>query len=178
MLKVLQEFLSRLQTFEKEAHLILAKHEATVSRVITLEDTYRTLSGLSLHQDALFHEALRCVENKFYRAAHVMAWAGFMDYLENKVMSEYLVDIKALYPKWSINSIEDLREQVPEYQLITACRKVKLLSKNEEKAFHGLLNTRNECAHPSNYSPALNETLGFSSQLLNRINTLQLRSHP
>lgn len=178
MLELLHDLLSRVKASEHEAHLILARHEATVSRVITLEDTYRTLTGLSLHQDKLFREALKCVENQFFKAAHVMAWAGFMDYLENKVMSEYLADIKAAKTKWSINTIEDLREQVPEYQLITVCRKIKLFTKNEEKAFLGLLNTRNECAHPSNYSPALNETLGFISQLLNRINTLQQKSHP
>lgn len=178
MLEILQNVLARVHAFEKEAHRMLARHEATVSRVITLEDTYSTLSGLSLNQDKLFREALRCVENQLFRAAHVMAWAGFMDYLENKMMNEYLVELKAAYPKWNISIIEDLREQVPEHQQIMACRTVKLLSKTEEKAFLGLLNTRNECAHPSSYSPDLNESLGFISQLLNRIKTLQKKSHP
>jgi len=178
MLEILQDLLTKAHAFEDAAHRILAKHEATVSRVITVEDTYRTLTGLSLHQDKLFHEALRCVENQLFRAAHVMAWAGFMDYLEDKMVAEYLPNIKAARPKWSISSKEDLREQATEHQLITVCREVKLLGRNEEKAFLGLLNTRNECAHPSNYSPTLNETLGFISQLLNRINTLQQKSYP
>jgi hypothetical protein len=178
MQEILQDVLARVHAFESEAHRILARHEAAVYRVITIEDTYRTLTGLSLHQDALFREALRCVENQLFKAAHVMAWAGFMDYLEDKMIAEYLTDIKAARPKWSINSKEELREQATEHQLITVCREVKLLGKSEEKAFLGLLNTRNECAHPSNYSPALNETLGFVSQLLNRINTLQQKSHP
>ena len=99
-----------------------------------------------------------------------------MDYLEEKMMSEYLVKIKAARPKWSITTIDDLREQATEHQLITVCREVKLFRRNEERAFLGLLNTRNECAHPSNYSPTLNETLGFISQLLNRITTLQQKS--
>lgn len=157
--------------------MILARHEAAVSRVITIEDTYRTLTGLSLRQDELFREALRCIEYRLFRAAHVMAWAGLMDYIEDKMIGEYLMDIKAARLKWSISSKEDLREQATEHQLITVCREVKLFSKNEEKAFLGLLNTRNECAHPSGYSPTLNETLGFISQLLNRINTLQQKSH-
>ena len=178
MLEILQDLLSRVHAFENEAHLILARHEAAVSRVITLEDTYRTLTGLSLRQDELFREALKCVENRLFKAAHVMVWAGFMDYLEEKMMSKYLAEIKAARPKWSISSIEDLREQATEYQLIEVCRKVKLLTKNEEKALLGLLNKRNECAHPSNYDPGLNETLGFISELLSRINTLQLKPHP
>lgn len=178
MLEILQDLLTRAHAFENEAHRILARHEATVSRIITVEDTYRTLTGLSLHQDKLFREALRCVENQLFEATHVMAWAGFMDYLEEKMIAEYLTDIKTVRSKWSISSKEDLREQATEHQLITVCREVKLFSRNEEKAFLGLLNTRNECAHPSSYSPTLNETLGFISQLLNRINTLQQKSRP
>jgi hypothetical protein len=175
MMQILQELLSRVQVFENEAHSILAYHEAAVSRVITLEDTYKKLTGLSLHQDELFSEALKCVGNQLFKAAHVMAWAGFMDYLEEKMMSKYMEDIKAARPKWSIDSIEDLREQATEHQLIEVCRKIKFFSKNEEKAFLGLLNKRNECAHPSDYDPSLNETLGFISELLSRINKLQLK---
>jgi hypothetical protein len=178
MLEVLRELLTRAHAFENEAHRILAIHETTVYRVITIEDTYRTLTGLSLQQEILFREALRCVENQLFKAAHVMAWAAFMDYLEDKMIAEYLADIRVVRTKWSINSKEDLREQATEHQLITVCREVKLFGKNEEKAFQGLLNTRNECAHPSGYSPALNEALGYISQLLNRITTLQLKAHP
>jgi len=178
LIELLQNILVRVQTFEQEAHKILAKHEATVSRVITLEGTYQTLTGLSLNQDKLLREALNCVENKLYKAAHVMAWAGFMDFLEDKMILEYIVDIKKARPKWSFNSKEDLSEQVTDHQIIIVCRDVKLFNRNEEKAFLGLLNTRNECAHPSNYFPTLNETLGYISQLLNRINMLQQKSHP
>ena len=116
------------------------------------------------------------MENRLFKAAHVMAWAGLMDYLQEKMMSIYLANIKAVRPKWSIQSIEDLREQVPEYQQIEVYRQVKFLNRNEEKAFLGLLNRRNECAHPSNYSPTLNETLGFISELLSRITMLESKS--
>jgi hypothetical protein len=177
-MEVLRNLFTRAHAFENEAHRILAIHETTVYRVITIEDTYRALTGLSLQQEILFREALRCVENQLFKAAHVMAWAAFMDYLEDKMIAEYLADIKVVRPKWSINSKEDLREQTNEYQLISVCHEVKLLNKNEEKAFHGLLNTRNECAHPSSYSPTLNEALGYISQLLNRVATLQLKTHP
>ena len=177
MLDILRDLLIKAHAFENEAHRILARHETTVYRVITIEDTFRTLTGLSLQQDKLFREALRCVENQLFKATHVMAWAAFMDYLEDKMIDEYLADIKIVRPKWLISSKDELREQATEYQLISVCHEVKLFNKNEEKAFHGLLNTRNECAHPSSYSPALNEALGYISQLLNRIATLQLKTH-
>jgi hypothetical protein len=40
------------------------------------------------------------------------------------------------------------------------------------KALLGLLNKRNQCAHPSSYFPALNETLGFVSDVLQYIRLL------
>lgn len=178
MVGIIKNVLLKVGEFEAEAHRILARHEAAVSRVITVEDTYRTLTGLSLRQDQLFREALKCVENGLYRATHVMAWAGFMDYLQEKMVSHYFTKIKSVRPKWTITSVDDLREQAPEHQLIQVCRQVGFLNKNEEKAFLGLLNRRNECAHPSDYYPSLNETLGFISELLSRINSLQLKAHP
>jgi hypothetical protein len=178
MLEILRNLLVRAHAFENAAHRILAKHETTVYRVITIEDTYRTLTGLSIQQDRLFRDALRCVESQLFRAAHVMAWAAFIDYLEDKMVAEYLADIQAARSRWAFSNKEELREQATEHQLIIVCREIRLFTKNEEKAFHGLLNTRNECAHPSEYNPALNETLGYISQLLNRISTLQPKTHP
>jgi hypothetical protein len=41
------------------------------------------------------------------------------------------------------------------------------------KALHGLLNKRNECAHPSDFYPDMNGSLGYISELLSRVATLQ-----
>ena len=48
-------------------------------------------------------------------------------------------------------------------------------TKKEMKAFHGLLAKRNECAHPTSFYPGLNESLGYVSELLKRIETLQAK---
>ena len=61
-------------------------------------------------------------------------------------------------------------------QIIEAANKVKLLSKSEEKTILGLLSKRNECAHPSNFKTNLNESLGYISELLNRIDELNHKS--
>lgn len=169
------DFLRDVRAFEKEAHSILAVHEAAPSRLIVLEDTYRKLKALSLKQDELIRQALRCVESDLFRAAHVMAWAGFMDFYEEKLASDGLKKLRTLRPKWRAGSIEELREEVNEYQLIDAARDLALCGKTESKALHGLLNKRNECAHPSDYFPSLNETLGYISEILQRIGTLQSR---
>lgn len=174
---VVREYLGRLREFEKEAHQILGVHEAAVpSRVYLLDSTYEELGKLSVKQDELFRQAIRCAEAELFRAAHVMAWAGLMDFLEEKLCTDGLKKLGAIRPKWKTSSIEDLRETVPEFQLIEAARELGLTTKNEMKALHGLLNKRNECAHPSDYFPGANETLGFISEVFNRVRLLQPKS--
>lgn len=170
---MLYEVLKRVHSFEREAHLILSRHEAAPSRVVLLDQSYKRLSGLSIVEDELFREALRCVESGLFRAAHVMAWAGFMDYLENKAAQDGFAKLHQCRPNWKLKGIEALREQVPEHQLVEAFSDIGLVTKNERKTLLGLLSKRNECAHPSNYSPGLNETLGFISELLQRIEMLK-----
>jgi hypothetical protein len=169
----IDQVLSRAHAFERAAHGILAVHEAAPSRLVLLEDTYKRLTVLSLRQDDLFRQALRCVENELYRAAHVMAWAAFMDFLEEKLASDGLVKVRSIRAAWKAASVEELRENVVEHQLIDAARDLGLLGKTEAKALHGLLSKRNECAHPSNYFPGLNETLGYATEVLNRIGQIQ-----
>jgi hypothetical protein len=171
----LKLLLAKTRAFEKEAHALLATHEASGSRVVILEESYDKLTKLTLKQDELFRQALRCVEHKLYRAAHVLAWAGFMDFLEEKLASDGLVKIRAAYPAWSAATIEDLREAVVEFQLIQATRKLGLCTNTEMKALHGMLNKRNECAHPSDFYPDMNITLGYISELLTRVATLQTK---
>jgi hypothetical protein len=170
------DLLRRARAFERDAHTILSVHEAAPSRLVLLEDTYKRLTTLSIRQDELLRQALRCIENELFRAAHVMAWAGFMDFLEEKLASDGLKKLQGLRPKWKTGSIEDLREDVNEHQLIDAARDLGLCTKTEAKALHGLLNKRNECAHPSDYYPMLNDSLGYVSEVLQRIGQLQPRT--
>jgi hypothetical protein len=166
----------KARTFEDEAHQILSKHESAQSRIVTLDQTRIRLLVLSLDQDELFQQALACIERGIFRAAHVMAWAGFIDFLGGKLSSD-LVKVMAVRPGWGkYRTIEEIRENVPESQLVEAARDVALLSKSETKTLLGLLSKRNECAHPSSYRPGLNESLGYVSELLNRIEQLHVKS--
>jgi len=169
-----KRLIASAKEFEKQAHALLAIHEsASKSRVVVLDSTYRDLGALNLRQDDLMKQALRCTEAGLYRAAHVMAWAAFMDYLEEKLQSDGLVKVKAARPLWKGSDIAEMREYVPEAQLVEVSQVVGLCTKNEVKALTGLLNRRNECGHPSNYYPQLNETLGYISEVLQRVKTLQ-----
>lgn len=177
VVELIRGFKAKAVLFEDEAHQILSKHENAQSRVISLDRTRSRLAVLSLQQDELFQQALACIERGIFRAAHVMAWAGFMDFLEQKLSSDGLVKVKSVKTGWGkYSTIEEIRENVPEFQLVEAARDVGLLSKPETKTLLGLLSKRNECAHPSNYRPALNESLGYVSELLNRIEQLHPKS--
>jgi hypothetical protein len=172
----LRAYQIRARAFKRAAEKVLATHESSPARVITLERTYDDLDELSLSQDDLFRQSLRCVEQGLFRAAHVMAWAAFMDFLEEKLAADGLVKMKALYPKWKGDTMEEMREYVSEYAFIEATQPLKLCTKNQMKALHGLLNRRNECAHPSDYYPGVNETMGFIAEVLQRVRQLQSKS--
>jgi hypothetical protein len=87
---MLSELLGRARAFQREAHQVLSVHEDAPSRVVLLEQTYKRLGALSLRQDEMLRQALRCIENELFRAAHVMAWAALMDFVEEKLASDGL----------------------------------------------------------------------------------------
>jgi hypothetical protein len=105
-----------------------------------------------------------------------MAWAGFVDFLDEKLGSDGFVKLKLNRPAWTFSVVEDLREISTEFARIEVARVLGLASKTEMKALHGLLNKRNESAHPSDYYPDLNETLGYISELLKRISAIYQNS--
>lgn len=80
---------------------------------------------------------------------------------------------RAARTAWKAGSVEELRENVVEYQLIQAAKDLGLCTNTEMKALHGMLNKRNECAHPNDFFPDMNVTLGYISELLTRVATLQ-----
>lgn len=169
--RAVRDVLSRVADLEADAKAILATHEAAASRVITLEASYEKLTGLSLAQDEMFRESLRAVESELYRAAHVLAWAGFVDFLHNFLMDKYLVPLQAARSGWTITVAEDLREY-SDFQVIEAGKAAGAYKNTMMRTLHGFLGQRNECAHPSDYFPDLNSTLGYVSDLIDRIKRL------
>lgn len=170
-----EEWRRRASEFEHAAHSILSRHEDAQSRVVVLTETTAIVDSLSVPQGDLFKQAIRCAENELFRAAHVMAWAAFMDYLLEKLSADGLVALKAERPKWQGADIHEMAEFVPERQFVEVARPLGLCTKNEMNALISLLQRRNECAHPSGYLPGLNETLGYLSELLQRLKRLSAK---
>ena len=171
----MKKWIERAAIFEAEAHKLLGKIETAKSRKITLDESYDRLTALSVSQDDLFRQALRCVEVGVMRAAHVMAWAACMDFLHELAGKDHFQAINLAMPKWNLSAGGDLGERFTDYAIIEALKKADLIKKAEMKAFHGMLSKRNECAHPSDFYPGMNETLGYVSELFRRIELLQKR---
>jgi hypothetical protein len=149
---LLPKLVAKVVSLNAEAQRILATHEAAPARTVTLETSYGRLGKLSLEQDELFRESLRAVEVELFRAAHLLAWAGFVDFLQNHLAADGLVALDAERPRWKAKSAEDLREHA-DYQVIEVGKEAGFYPKSVMKALHGLLNKRNESAHPSEYFP-------------------------
>jgi len=101
-----------------------------------------------------------------------MAWTAFMDCLEEILGQDWqsIVEVRPSWSKWQ--SMEELRENVPEQQLVELARELGLLSKSEMKTILGLLAKRNECAHPTGHEPDMNQAIGYIAELLSRVEKL------
>jgi hypothetical protein len=168
----LDAILARVAALDLDAQEVLAGYEESPARVVTLQASYERLSGLSLDQDELFREALRSTESGLFRAAHVLAWAGFVDFFHEFLVPTHAPALGTARPGWRISVAEDLRDQA-DFQVIEAGKVAGVYKNTLMKALHGLLNRRNECAHPSEYFPDLNQTLGYISEVFGRIAQLQ-----
>lgn len=162
-----EEVVKWAAVLKAETAQLLGTVESSKTRRLTLNSSYEKLGKLSLKQDDLFRQALRCVEHELYRAAHVMAWAAFIDFLHECMVKGHLSELQNARPKWKIKRAEDLRNW-SDYQTIEAAMEIGTVSKTVMKALHGLLNKRNECAHPEDYYPSLNDTLGYIDELFKR----------
>lgn len=167
-----------VDSFARDAHSLLSRFEtAEASRVVSVAYSRKQLFGLTLEQEDLFDESLKCISHGLYRAAIASAWLAFMDFLDSKLESDGLVKVRACRPKWiQSGSIDDLRESVNEYQRIEVAKELGLIDKATMKSLHGMLSTRNSCSHPGGYNPSFNSSLGFVSDLLDRTSLIQPKS--
>jgi len=161
--------------FKQTSYQILSTHESSSARAITIEDTYKQLKQLSVKQDELLRQSIRCIETSLFRASHVLAWAALMDFIEEKISLDGFVGVNSIRPKWNIKTTEELRDIGSDFQLLEVLKELGFCTKTEEKALKGLLNKRNECAHPTDYFPGLNESLGYVSEILRRLANFQMK---
>jgi hypothetical protein len=152
---------------------LLAMRETSTHRVMTVTESYEKLAKLNIKQDKLFREALQCAENGLYRSAHVTSFAALMDFIHEWIAADTarLTIIQTNYPLWNIRQAADFREQ-KDYTIFEVLKKQSLITNPMTKALQGLLAKRNECAHPEDYEPGINDTLGYLDEMMKRIAAL------
>ena len=108
----IKDYEERARAFEEEALRIFAKYDSPQARVFSLSSTRRKLSQLSLRQETLFDQAIRCAEFGLPRAAIVVAWSAFVNYYVHK-LGDNVARIHELRPNWvKFRTIDDIVEQI------------------------------------------------------------------
>jgi hypothetical protein len=105
-----------------------------------------------------------------------MAFAAFMDFLFEKLSADGLKAVRGERPGWRGKDIYEMAEYVPDSQFIDVTGLVGLATKNDARQMRSLLDRRNACAHPTEYYPNLNMTLGYIAEVLHVIDKLERRT--
>lgn len=163
---VLKEWHGRALKATKAAHAVLAAHESSASRVIILEDLLKRLSPLPIDVQDYFREATTCLQNDLRRAAIVLSWSGFFHVFAQCLYSKHLSPLRKNKPKWKFKTLDELKENYVEHQILEAGKGTSLISSAELRLYQGQLVKRNQCAHPTLYNPSLNSALGFVDDMI------------
>lgn len=162
----LEDWKKRAEAAEKEAHKILAAHEASRSRVIHLGSLLNHLSGAPIDIQEYFKESIRCLETGCIRAGMVMAWCGFFEIFSMSLIDAREADIRTKRAAWKFKDLAELKENVAEAQIIDVAKEVGHIGKARLRILQGHLATRNQCAHPTLYVPSLNTGIGYIDELI------------
>jgi hypothetical protein len=165
----LRDVIDRVEALRQDHVRIASEAQSSRSRAASVEVTLRNIQALSGRQAELLKEAALAASYGLYRPAHVAGFAALVDGLHQRVdRLGQLGGVAAVRPKWKLGSVDDLQEY-SDFQVGDACKEAGVITRNQAKSFHGLLHRRNQCAHPTGYSPSLDETLGFLTESLNLI---------
>jgi len=99
---------------------------------------------------AYFEEAARCYHIGAYRAAVILSWIVTARNLEKKLEQLATEDGEARR-YWTKIDTKKRNEQAYEEDLIDAFRALGILDEQETKELKHIRDTRNWCAHPTNY---------------------------
>ncbi|MYD27591.1 MAG: hypothetical protein F4X03_01540 [Dehalococcoidia bacterium] len=157
---------------EKQHSQVLSEVDTARTRIVTIESLYGQMRGLTQDQKAFLEMAIKAIKCEINRAAIILAWAALIERVQQIHDDDRYKAVKEVRPKWKVESLEDVRESVSEYQLIEATKESKFISKNQMKTLHGLLNTRNMAAHPGPFNDSFNKTLGYVEDVLSELNDL------
>lgn len=103
---------------------------------------------------SMFNEAVRCYYNDSYRAAVILTWITTADCLYSRIKElSNDNDQIALDEICKLDNAKGKKEY--EEMLISSAQKCELIDKYEYKALIFVKDTRNHCAHPTDFIPSV-----------------------
>jgi hypothetical protein len=112
------------------------------------------LPKLSHPQTAAFiEEAIRCYEQRLYRAAVVLSWVGAVSLLYHEVVTNHLATFNAeavrRNNKWKNATTVDDLSRMKEKDFLDILDHLSIIGKNVKQELEGCLTLRNGCGHPN-----------------------------
>lgn len=114
------------------------------------------ISGLSSLDEGL-QEARSCVNHGLTRPAYVSAWNGYVALALTFLAAEDFAAIRVIRPTWKVTSIEDLSMKTPGAELLKMLSELDLSTGDMADQLPLLLQSRNDCAHPTSFRPTAAE---------------------
>ncbi len=115
----------------------------------------RHLSKFTNRQTAAFvEEAIRCYEQKLFRAAVVLSWVGAVSVLYDFVIANRLADFNAKAQELNSKrkaavTADDLSKMMGEADFLNILDNLSILGKNVKQQLGACLTLRNGCGHPN-----------------------------
>lgn len=167
------EYIDRVKKAKVAADNILSKHEQSVSsRVVHLEQLLKKLDVLPMDVNSYFLESVNCLQHNLRRAAVVLVWAGFFHVFSEKLYVNYENEIRSRRAKWHFKDFQEFREICTESSILDVAKEVGYINRASLRVLQGQLSQRNQCAHPSLYTPTLNGAIGYVDEMITRAITL------
>lgn len=105
-------------------------------------------------------EAIRCFENRLYRAVIVFSWIGAFSVLQEHViqncLSVFEAEARRRDPKWRNVKTRDDLSRMKEYDFLQVLEGISVIGKNVKQVLENCLKLRNGCGHPSSLQVAEN----------------------
>lgn len=102
---------------------------------------------------AFVEEAIRCLENKLYRAATVLSWIGAVSVLYEHMVNNHLAAFNAESmrrdSRWKDAKTRDDLAKMKESDFLDVLESISVLGKSVKQELKKCLELRNGCGHPN-----------------------------
>jgi hypothetical protein len=114
------------------------------------------ITGLARLAEGL-QEARSCIDHGLHRPAYVSAWNGYVALALTFLSADDFAAVRNIRPSWQVTSIEALSMKTPGAELLRILTDLDLTTGDMADMLPLLLQSRNDCAHPSSFRPTAAE---------------------